>query len=125
MIKLTCTLATLMLIAATGAHAACAYPQPPQSIPNGGYASKEEMLAAQTEIKQYRDTVEQTFLPCLDAEKAEALANLDQNAPNYEEMKTLIESIHAKRYNAAIDELQATAVRWSEEIRAFNARDKK
>jgi hypothetical protein len=83
------------------------------------------MLAAQTEIKQYRDAVEQTFLPCLDAEKAEALANLDPNAPNYEEMKTLIESIHAKRHNAAIDELQATAVRWSEEIRAFSARDKK
>jgi hypothetical protein len=122
MMKRILTLAALMLSSATAVEAACAYPQPPQSIPNGGYASKDEMLAAQTAIKQYRDTVEDTFLPCLETEKAEALANLDPNASNYEEMKALIESIHAKRHNAAVDELQATALRWSEEIRAYNSR---
>jgi hypothetical protein len=124
--KLSASLVILLVCAAVAqAEAACPYPQAPQSVPNGGYASKDEMLAAQQAIKDYRDEVENSFLPCLDQEKAEALANLDPNAANYQEMKTLIESIHAKRHNAAIDELQAMALRWSEEIKAFNARNEK
>ncbi len=124
--KLSVSLAILLVSAAVAqAQAACPYPQAPQSVPNGGYATKEEMLAAQTAIKEYRDEVEQNFLPCLDQEKAEALAGLDPSAANYQEMKAVIESIHAKRHNAAVDELQAMALRWSEEIKAFNARNDK
>ena len=124
--KLSASLTILLVCAAVAqAQAACPYPQAPQSVPNGGYATKEEMLAALEAIKEYRDEVEKTFLPCLDQEKAEALAGLDPNAGDYEQLKTLIESIHAKRHNAAIDELQAMALRWSEEIKAFNARNEK
>jgi hypothetical protein len=38
--------------------------------------------------------------------------------------KAAIEDIHAKKHNAAVDELSAIAARWSDEIKAFNAKGK-
>ena len=43
----------LMLALGAGAQAACIYPQAPQKLPNGGQATKEEMLAAQGEVKAH------------------------------------------------------------------------
>jgi hypothetical protein len=88
--------APLLLVLGTAAHAACVYPQAPQNFPNGTTATKEDMLAA------------------LDSSDAEA----------YAQQKTAIEEIHAKKHNAAVDEISAIAARWSEEIKAFNAKGK-
>ncbi len=81
--KLSTTLPvlSLMLFIGAGANAACVYPQAPQTIPNGGKATKEEMLATQSEIKAYRAAVEETYLPCLEQEKSESLAALDGADP--------------------------------------------
>jgi hypothetical protein len=125
--KLSTTLLVVPFLLATGAaaRAACVYPQAPQALPNGAQATKEEMLAAQGEVKEYSKTVQDTYLPCLEQEKNEALAGLDAMDPEYTQKKTAIESMHAKKHNAALDELQAVAGRWSEEIKAFSAKDKK
>jgi len=114
-----------MLLAGAGAHAACVYPQAPQNLPNGGKATKDEMLAAQAQVKEYKSAVEQTYLPCLEKEKTESIAALDAADPEYAAKKTAIESMNAKKHNAAVDELQATAARWSEELKAFSAASKK
>ena len=114
-----------LLLAGVGARAACVYPQAPQNLPNGGKATKEEMLAAQAQVKEYKSAVEQTYLPCLEQEKTESIAALDSADPEYAAKKTAIESMNAKKHNAAIDELQATAARWSEELKAFSAASKK
>ena len=119
------TIVSLMLLSASAADAACVYPQAPQAIPNGGKATKDEMLAGQTAMKEYSKAVQETYLPCLEQEKAESLSALDPADPEYQSKKTAIEAVHAKKHNAALDELQAVAGRWSEEIKAFNAQSKK
>jgi hypothetical protein len=124
--KFSTSLVVLPLMFALGAsaQAACVYPQAPQELPNGGKATKEEMLAAQGEVKQYSKTVQEVYLPCLEQEKTESIAALDTMDPEYTPKKAAIESVHAKKHNAALDELQAIAGRWGEELKAFSAKDK-
>ena len=47
------SLVAVLLASGVSAQAACTYPQAPQNLPNGGSATKEQMLAAQTTIKEY------------------------------------------------------------------------
>jgi hypothetical protein len=115
----------LLLALGAGAHAACVYPQAPQTLPNGGKSTKEEMLAAQAQVKEYSKSVQEVYLPCLESEKNESIAALDNMDPEYTQKKTNIEAVHAKKHNAALDELQAVADRWSAELKAFSAAQKK
>ena len=115
----------LMLALGAGAHAACIYPQAPQKLPNGGQATKEEMLAAQGQVKEYSKTVQEIYLPCLEQEKTESLAALDTMDPEYTQKKAAIESVHAKKHNAALDELHAIADRWNTERKAYSEAQKK
>ena len=115
----------LMLALGAGAHAACVYPQAPQALPNGSKATKEEMLAAQTQVKEYSKTVQEVYLPCLESEKTESIAALDNMDPEYTLKKANIETMHAKKHNAALDELQAVADRWNTERKAFSEAQKK
>jgi hypothetical protein len=125
--KRSTSLLVLPLLFAFGAsaHAACVYPQAPQSLPNGGKATKEEMLAAQGQVKEYSKSVQEVYLPCLESEKNESLAALDNMDPEYTQKKATIESVHAKKHNAALDELQAVADRWNTERKAFSEAQKK
>jgi hypothetical protein len=126
MIRSTSLLAVPLLLAlGASASAACVYPQAPQSLPNGGKATKEEMLAAQAQVKEYSKTVQEVYLPCLDAEKQETLAALDNMDPEYTQKQAAVDTMHAKKHNAALDELQALAGRWSQELKAFSAAQKK
>jgi len=115
----------LLLGLGAGAHAACIYPQAPQVLPNGAKATKEQMLAAQGEVKEYSRIVQEVYLPCLEQEKSESLAALDGADSELEQKQAAIESMHAKKHNAALEELQAVAGRWSEELKAFSAAAKK
>ena len=115
----------LLLLGATVASADCVYPQAPQALPNGAKATKDEMLAAQAQVKEYSAAVQEKYLPCLEKEKVDYIAALDNMDPEYTAKKTAIEDVHAKKHNAALDELQAVAARWSEELKAFKAAGQK
>jgi len=115
----------LLLLGATVASADCVYPQAPQALPNGAKATKDEMLAAQGQVKDYSAAVQEKYLPCLEKEKVDYIAALDNMDPEYTAKKTAIEDVHAKKHNAALDELQAVAARWSEELKAFKAAGQK
>ena len=120
----TLTVAALvpfLFAVSAGAEAACAYPQAPQSIPNGATATKEEMLAAQTVVKDYAQSVQVTYLACLDQETKDAIAALDPADPELASKKTALETIHAKKHNSALDELEALVTRWNGEKKAFGA----
>jgi hypothetical protein len=115
----------VLLAAAVTAQAACTYPQSPQKLPNGASATKDEMLAAQRVMKEYTASVEGAYLSCLEKEKTDAVAQLDTtDAAAYEKQKASLDEVHAKKHNAAVDELQATAARWNDEIKAFQAKNK-
>jgi len=121
--KLSTTLFALPLLLACGvaAEAACVYPQAPQTLPNGAQATKEEMLAAQAVVKDYKKNVEEVYLPCLEQEKTASVAALDNMDPEYTAKMAAIESVHAKKHNAALDELTALVNRWAEERKAYSA----
>jgi hypothetical protein len=119
------SLSAILLASGLTAHAACVYPQAPQAIPNGTKATKDEMVAANGQVKEYVQAVESTYLPCLDQDKNAAVAALDPADPEYASKKALIESMHAKKYNAAVDEEAAVADRMNQEIKAFKAKAEK
>jgi hypothetical protein len=117
----TALLALPLLFACVAADAACVYPQAPQSLPNGTQATKEEMLAAQAQVKDYSKNVQEVYLPCLEQEKTASIAALDNMDPEYTAKVAAIDAVHAKKHNAALDELTALAGRWNEERKAFSA----
>ncbi|HKQ16863.1 MAG TPA: hypothetical protein VJT80_25830 [Steroidobacteraceae bacterium] len=95
------------------AHADCSYPKAPAAMPDGKTASESEMLEAMKEFKAYNEEVN-AFGTCLDQEtktKAAGTAQLMQ-------LKTL----QMKKHNAAVDELQAKAKAFNEQVRLFKAR---
>jgi len=95
------------------AQAECAFPKAPASIPDGKTASEAEMVAAMQAFKAYNDEVN-SFGACLEEEtksKAAGTAQLMQ-----------LKTMQTKKHNAAIDELQAKAKLFNEQVRVFKAR---
>ena len=117
--------ATALFALGSAAHAACVYPQAPQNLPNGATSTKDQMMAAQAQVKEYANAVQNVYLACLEKEKQDAVSLLDPADPEYAQKKLALDSIQAKKHNAALDELTAVAGRWSEEIKAFNNASKK
>jgi hypothetical protein len=111
----------LLALSAAAQAASCVYPQSPQALPNGAKATKEEMLAAQGLVKEYAKNVQEVYLVCLDKDKEEQIAALSPTDAELATKKASIEAIHAKKYNSALDELQALVDRWNVEKKAFGA----
>ena len=95
------------------AQADCAFPKAPASIPDGKTASEADMVAAMTAFKAYNDEVT-AFGNCLDEEANSKAAGSAQRM----QMKTM----KTKKLNAAVDELQAKAKLFNEQVRIFKAR---
>ena len=120
--KSSATLFAVALLAAGAAHAACSYPRPPEKLPDGNTASKEEMVAGQRAVKQY-DTDINAYIACLKLEHEQQLAREDSALT--EEQKKYMERLQVQKHNAAIDELEAVAARFNEQVRAFNTKNGK
>jgi len=108
-----CALALALGALSLSAHADCAYPKAPASIPNGSTASEQEMLGAMQAFKTY-DAEVKSFGACLDQETKEKSAGTAQLM----QLKTM----QSKKLNAAVDELQAKAKEFNEQVRAFKSR---
>jgi hypothetical protein len=109
----------VLLAMSAAAEGACVYPQAPQSLPNGSKAAEAEMKAANAQVKEYSKSVQEVYLPCLEKEKVDAVAALDTTDKDFETKKASIETIQAKKHNAALDELEALATRWNTELKAY------
>ena len=104
--------------AASQAHAACNYPVAPGKFPDGNQASKDEMLAAKTQVVTYNKDME-TYLTCIQDEynakvTAEANATADQKAE--------MARVQDQKHNAAVQELQSVADRFNEQLRVWKAK---
>ena len=95
------------------ARAACEYPAN-VTIPEGKSASQEEITAASAAVKKYLADME-AYTACLDAEVA--AVPVEQQTPE-------VKAMHVKRYNAAVDVMEATANAFNEQLRAFKAAKK-
>ena len=94
-------------------HADCAFPKAPATIPRGKTASEPEMVAAVTAFKAYNDAVT-AFGACLEQETKDKAAGTGQLM----QLKTL----QTKKLNTAVDELQAKAKLFNEQVRIYKAR---
>jgi hypothetical protein len=114
----------LMLVSflAGAAQAECVYPKSPTNLPDGATATQDEMVAGMKTVKEYNEQVN-TYLTCLETEmntRIEA-AGTDAPADQIEQIK----AIHTKRHNAAVEELEASAARFNEQVKVFKSREKK
>ncbi|MEM7611260.1 MAG: hypothetical protein AAF270_06265 [Pseudomonadota bacterium] len=113
MIKPLIAVASLSL--AGGALAECEYPSR-IDVPNGSQASKEEMMDGQKSIKAYMEKMN-TYLDCIDAETASA-----KQEGEAAEVTAERQSLLAKKHNAAIEEMEAVAADFNEQVRAYKAK---
>jgi hypothetical protein len=112
-------IATLTLLFAASAQAACIYPKRPERIPDGRTATYDEMLAAQKAVQQFNEDIN-SFNACLDLEMAayERSGQFDEN--RLAELRVM----QAKKNNAAVDDVQSIADLFNEQLRIFKTRDK-
>lgn len=111
----------LLALMAVGAQAECIYPKAPASIPDGKTATEAEMLEGMRAVKSYNGEVT-AYLNCLDTETQARITAAGTDTPP--DQIEQIKSIQAKRHNAAVEELEAHAARFNEQVKAFKARDK-
>ena len=105
-----CASATL----AAPAMADCVYPKTPASAPNGNTATEAEMIAGKQAFDAYQKEVN-AYLECLDNEANGRITEAGDNADQVKQIKQMT----AKKHNAAIDELQARADEFNQQLRAY------
>jgi hypothetical protein len=103
------------------AGAECLYPKAPTNIPNGATATEAEMVSAMKEVKDYNNNVT-AYLSCLDMEMQARIDAAGADAPA--DQIAQIKAITAKRHNAAIEELEANANHFNDQVKAFKNKGK-
>jgi hypothetical protein len=118
------SLAAVAALAAGSAHAACSYPKAPDNIPDGNSATLEQMVAAQKAVKEFDQEIG-AYTSCLKLESDSALAQVDasQDDPKKkEEQKKELERVQIQKHNAAVEEDEALAQRFNEQLKVFKAK---
>jgi hypothetical protein len=120
MSKTIASAALLACLVAINAQATCIYPRAPEHLPDGKTATEEEMVAAHQAVSQFNEDVA-AYNACLDMEMAayEQSGQFDQ--PRLLELRAM----QAKKNNAAVDEVQAVADLFNEQLRIYKSRTKK
>lgn len=113
------TMALVALLAAGAAQATCIYPRAPDRVPDGKTATFEEMAAAQTAVRQFNEDIN-SYNACLDME----MSALEKSGQYDENRLAELRAMQAKKNNAAVDEVQALADQFNEQLRIFKSRDK-
>jgi hypothetical protein len=112
--------ALVACLAAASAQATCIYPRAPEQILDGKTATYEEMVAGQKSVQQFNEDVT-AYNACLDME----MLSLEQSGQFDANRLLELRAMQAKKNNAAVDEVQAVADQFNEQLRIFKARDKK
>ena len=110
--------------ATAAAYADCPYPQAPTKIPDGATATLEDMVAGQKAVGAYQKAIND-YTACIDKELDDTIAKAgDKLKP---EQKADMQRVEAQKHNAAVDQLQAIADRFNEQVKVYKARtaDKK
>ena len=102
-------LATIFYGYGMSAAAACEAPSP-VAIPDGATATREQMLAAQAQVRAYQAAMNE-FIACIDSE----------GDAQGEEAPAEFKSLMVERHNSAVTELEGVAAAFNEQLRAFRA----
>ncbi|MBS0379859.1 MAG: hypothetical protein JSS29_15370 [Proteobacteria bacterium] len=122
--KALLALAGTAALAAATAHADCTYPAAPTSLPDGRTATLEEMLAGQKSIKEYQSAINE-YVACIDKDLEDSIAKAGDSLKP--QQKTDMQKMEAQKHNAAVDQAQAVADRFNEQVKIYKQRsaDKK
>jgi hypothetical protein len=104
---------------AAPAFADCPYPAAPTNIPDGRTATLEEMVAGQKAVKAYDQAVKD-YVACIDKELDDSIAKAGDSLKP--QQKKDMENMEAQKHNAAIDQEQAIADRFNEQVKVYKAR---
>jgi hypothetical protein len=115
--NLTRIVTATVILALPALGFACEYPERP-TLPDGGAASKQEMIAAQTAVKSFLAAIDE-YLDCIEQEEKDAIAAMDN--PDEETIKRRDELL-SKRFDAANEEKFLFGEQWNQQVRAYNAR---
>ena len=96
---------------------ACDYPER-VSIPNGGTATKEEMVAGQKGVKKFMADME-TYLACIEEEDSQNRAGIEDPDPIVEAQR---DEMLIKKHNAAVEDMEKVAAQFNDEVRAYKGR---
>jgi hypothetical protein len=110
------------LLAAVAANAECSYPKAPTGLPDGATATQDQMVEGMKAIKEYNGQVT-AYLNCLETEMNTRIEAAGPDAPA--DQIEQIKAIHTKRHNAAVEELEANAARFNEQVKVYKGREKK
>lgn len=96
---------------------ACDYPSR-VTVPNGGSATRDDMIAGQREVKEYVAAME-AYLECIVAEEKAARSAMENLSSEDEQLR---EDMLNKKYNAAVEEMEKIAADFNAEVREFKGR---
>jgi hypothetical protein len=120
-IQFLASVALVGLLSAGFANAECLYPKAPTSMPDGATATEQQMIDGMKAVKEYNSQVT-AYLSCLDMEMQARIDAAGAEAPA--DQIAQIKAIQAKRHNAAVEELEAHAARFNEQVKTYKARSK-
>lgn len=103
------------------AAADCIYPKAPEKTPDGKTASEAEMVEGMKALKKF-DTEVNAYTACLEQETSARISEGSQQLQPDQVQQ--IKAIQSKRHNAAVDDLQAHAAQFNEQVRVYKARSK-
>ena len=113
--------ALVATLAAGQAYGACSYPAAPDSLPDGNTATRDEMLAGKKKVQEF-DQLITAYTACLKLEHDESVAKSSELT---EEQKTEMKKMLDQKHNAAVEADEAVAARFNEQLKVFNAKNKK
>ena len=115
------SIALVAALAAGQAYGACTYPAAPDALPDGNTATREEMLAGKKKVVEFDQAIT-AYTNCLKLEHEAALAKSSELT---EDQKKDMQKMVDQKHNAAVEADEALAARFNEQLKAFNAKNKK
>jgi hypothetical protein len=103
-------------------YAACTYPKAPESLPDGNTATLEQMVAAQKAVKQFDQEIT-AYTSCIKLEHDTTLTKEGEKMTD--EQKAEMSRVQVQKHNAAVEEDEALAARFNEQVKVFKAKSDK
>ena len=105
------------------AYAACTYPSPPDKLPDGATATRDEMLAGKKKVTEF-DAAISEYNTCLQKEADAAVAKVAADDKDKASKTADIQKMADQKHNAAVEADEQIASRFNEQLKAFNAKQK-
>ena len=117
------SIALIGALAAGQAYGACTYPSPPDSLPDGATATRDQMLAGKKKVVDFDNAIG-AYTNCLKLETDAALIKSAELTDEQKKQNADIQKMADQKHNAAVEADEAIAARFNEQLRAYNAKQK-